>query len=67
MISGIVRCVLGGERAQLHVEAVVIRLGRVTFMDTTGTHTLSKFIERFQRQGIRWLLAEIEDATPASR
>jgi len=67
MIYGIVRCVLGGERAQLHVETVVIRLGRVPFMDVTDTHTLSKIIEHFQRRGLRVLLVKIGDATPASR
>lgn len=47
------------ERAQLHVETVVIRLGRVPFMDATGTHTLSESIERFRRRHIRVLLCEI--------
>jgi SulP family sulfate permease len=47
------------ERAQLHVETVVIRLGRVPFMDATGTHTLSEIIERFQRRGIRVLLCGV--------
>ncbi len=37
----------------------VIRLGRVPFMDATGTHTLSELIERFQRRGIRVLLCGI--------
>jgi SulP family sulfate permease len=48
------------ERAQLHVESVVIRLGRVPFMDATGMHTLSEIIERFHRRGIRVLLVEIQ-------
>jgi SulP family sulfate permease len=48
------------ERAQLHVETVVIRLGQVPFMDATGMHTLSEIIERFQRRGIRVLLVEIQ-------
>ncbi len=47
------------ERAQLHVETVVIRLGRVPFIDATGTHTLAEIIERFQRRGIRVLLCGI--------
>jgi SulP family sulfate permease len=47
------------ERAQLHVETVVIRLGRVPFMDATGTHTLFEIIERFQRRGIRVLLCGV--------
>ncbi len=49
------------ERAQLHVDTVVIRLGRVPFMDATGTHTLSEIIERFHRRGIRVLLVEIQE------
>jgi sulfate permease, SulP family len=48
------------ERAQLHVETVVIRLGRVPFMDATGMHTLSEIIERFRRRGIRVILCEIQ-------
>lgn len=47
------------ERAQLHVETVVIRLGRVPFMDATGTHTLAEIIERFRRRHIRVLLCGI--------
>jgi SulP family sulfate permease len=47
------------ERAQLHVATVVIRLGRVPFMDATGTWTLSEIIERFHRRGIRVLLVEV--------
>jgi SulP family sulfate permease len=49
------------ERAQLHVGTVVIRLGRVPFMDATGMHTLSEIIERFQRRGILVLLCGIQD------
>ena len=49
------------ERAQLHVGTVVIRLGRVPFMDATGMHTLSEIIERFQRRGIRVVLCEIQE------
>jgi len=49
------------ERAQLHVRTVVIRLGRVPFMDATGMHTLSEIIERFQRRGIRVLLCGIQE------
>ncbi len=48
------------ERAQLHVKTVVIRLGKVPFMDATGMHTLSEIIERFHRRGIRVLLVEIQ-------
>ena len=49
------------ERAQLHVETVVIRLGKVPFMDATGMHTLSEIVERFRRRGIRVLLVEIQE------
>ncbi len=49
------------ERAQLHVGTVVIRLGRVPFMDATGMHTLSEIIERFKRRGIRVILCGIQD------
>lgn len=48
------------ERAQLHVDTFVIRLGRVPFMDATGMHTLSEIIERFHRRGIRVILVEIQ-------
>jgi SulP family sulfate permease len=54
------------ERAQLHVGTVVIRLGRVPFMDATGMHTLSEIIERFQRQGIRVLVCGIQEALSRS-
>ena len=47
--------------AQLHVGTVVIRLGRVPFMDATGMHTLSEIIERFQRRGIRVVLCGIQE------
>jgi len=49
------------ERAQLHVETVVIRLGRVPFMDATGMYTFSEIIERFHRRGIRVLLCGIQE------
>jgi SulP family sulfate permease len=48
------------ERAQLHVDTVVIRLGRVPFMDATGMHTLSEIIERLKRRRIRVILVEIQ-------
>jgi len=54
------------ERAQLHVGTVVIRLGRVPFMDATGMHTLSEIIERFQRRGIRVLLCGIQETLSRS-
>ena len=47
------------ERAQLHVESVVMRLGRVPFMDATGMHTLAEIIERFKRRRILVMLCEV--------
>ena len=49
------------ERAQLDVETVVIRLGRVPFMDATGMNTLSEIIQRFQRRRVRVMLCGIHD------
>lgn len=49
------------ERSQLHVDTIVIRLGRVPFMDATGMHTFSEIIERFKRRGIRVLLCEVQE------
>ena len=49
------------ERVQLGVETVVIRLGRVPFMDATGIHTLTEIIQRFQRHRVRVILCGIHD------
>jgi len=49
------------ERVQLGVETVVIRLGRVPFMDATGIHTLTEIIQRFQRRRVRVILCGIHD------
>jgi SulP family sulfate permease len=49
------------ERVQLGVEIVVIRLGRVPFMDATGIHTLTEIIQRFQRRRVRVILCGIHD------
>ena len=54
------------ERAQLHVQTVVIRLGRVPFMDATGMHTLSEIIERLQRRRIRVVLCGIQESLSRS-
>jgi len=40
---------------------VVIRLGRVPFMDATGIHTLTEIIQRFQRRRVRVILCGIHD------
>jgi SulP family sulfate permease len=49
------------ERLQLGVETVVIRLGRVPFMDATGVNTLVEIVQRFQRRGVRVLLCGIHE------
>jgi SulP family sulfate permease len=49
------------ERVQLDVECVVIRLGRVPFMDATGLHTLTEIIQRFRRHRVRVILCGIHD------
>jgi SulP family sulfate permease len=49
------------ERVQLGVETVVIRLGRVPFMDATGINTLTEIIQRFQRHRVRVILCGIHD------
>jgi SulP family sulfate permease len=47
------------ERAPLGVRTVVLRLGRVPFMDATGLQTLLEVIERFQKRDVRVLLCGI--------
>jgi SulP family sulfate permease len=47
------------ERAQLNVQTVVIRLGRVPFIDATGLQTLTEIIERFHRRKVRVMLCGI--------
>jgi len=47
------------ERAPLGIRTVVLRLGRVPFMDATGLQTLLEVIERFQRRHVRVLLCGI--------
>jgi len=49
------------ERVQLDVETVVIRLGRVPFMDATGIHTLTEIIQRFRHRRVRVILCGIHD------
>jgi SulP family sulfate permease len=49
------------ERVQLGVATVVIRLGRVPFMDATGVHTLAEIVQRFQRHRVRVMLCGIHD------
>jgi len=40
---------------------VVIRLGRVPFMDATGVSTLTEIVQRFQRHRVRVMLCGIHD------
>jgi SulP family sulfate permease len=54
------------ERTQLHVDTVIFRLGRVPFMDVTGTYTLGEIVERFQRRNIRVVLVEVGPRLEAS-
>jgi SulP family sulfate permease len=49
------------ERVQLGIDTVVIRLGRVPFMDATGIHTLTEIIQRYQRHRVRVMLCGIHD------
>jgi len=49
------------ERVQHGVEIVVIRLGRVPFMDATGINTLTEIVQRFQRHRVRVILCGIHD------
>ncbi|HEV7607344.1 MAG TPA: SulP family inorganic anion transporter [Steroidobacteraceae bacterium] len=49
------------ERVQLGIETIVIRLGRVPFMDATGVSALAEIVQRFQRRRIRVLLCGIHD------
>jgi sulfate permease, SulP family len=47
------------ERVQLDIRTVVIRLGRVPFMDATGLQTLAEIIERFHKRHIDVVLCGI--------
>jgi SulP family sulfate permease len=46
-------------RSQSHVRTLVIRMGRVPFMDATGLTALDEIIEDFQRTGARVVLVEV--------
>jgi len=50
------------ERVQLGIDTVVIRLGRVPFMDATGLATLSEIVRRFQKHHVRVMLCGIHGA-----
>ena len=47
------------ERLQLGVETVVLRLGRVPFMDATGLNTLGEIVGRLQKRHVHVLLCGI--------
>lgn len=46
-------------RSQNRVRTVVIRMGRVPFMDTTGLTALDEIVADFQRIGTRVVLCEV--------
>jgi SulP family sulfate permease len=50
------------ERAQLGIDTVVIRLGRVPFMDATGMYTLAEIVQRLQKRRVRVMLCGIHDS-----
>ena len=50
------------ERLQLGVHTVVLRLGRVPFLDATGLNTLNEIIGRLQKRHVRVLLCGIHPA-----
>ncbi len=49
------------ERAQLGVDTVVIRLGRVPFMDATGMYTLAEIVRRLQKRHVRVMLCGVHE------
>jgi SulP family sulfate permease len=46
-------------RSQIRVGTIVIRMGRVPFMDTTGLSALDEIIADFQKQGTRVVLCDV--------
>jgi SulP family sulfate permease len=46
-------------RSQSHVRTIVIRMGRVPFMDTTGLSAMDEIVSDFQRAGTRVVLCEV--------
>jgi SulP family sulfate permease len=47
------------ERVQTGIDTVVLRLGRVPFIDVTGLQTLSEVIERFHKRHVKVILCGI--------
>ncbi len=50
------------ERVPLGIDTIVLRLGRVPFMDATGMQTLIEVIQRFHRRRVRVMLCGIHPA-----
>jgi SulP family sulfate permease len=50
------------ERLQLGVEIIVLRLGRVPFMDATGLNTLGEIVGRLRKRHVHVLLCGIHPA-----
>jgi SulP family sulfate permease len=50
------------ERVQLDVSTLVLRLGRVPFMDATGLSTVGEIVGRMQRRHVKVLLCGIHPA-----
>jgi len=48
------------DRVQSHVTTVVLRMGRVPFVDATGLETLAQIIERFQKRHVRVVVCELQ-------
>lgn len=45
---------------QQHMETIVIRMGRVPFMDATGLQAIGEMVDDFQRHGTRVMLCEVK-------
>jgi SulP family sulfate permease len=54
------------ERVPLGVGTIVLRLGRVPFMDATGQQALREVIDRFRKRGVRVLLCGLHEELRAS-
>ncbi|MEQ1581284.1 MAG: SulP family inorganic anion transporter [Steroidobacteraceae bacterium] len=48
------------DRVQSHVNTVVLRMGRVPFVDATGLATLASIIVRFQKRHVRVVVCELQ-------
>jgi SulP family sulfate permease len=54
------------ERVEAHIDMVVLRLGRVPFIDATGTQTLYELVARFQKRRTRVVLCGIHPGVRSS-